>query len=104
MVLTDSNVEAYYYQNIITNKGYETLTSENKSKFLNKKVTVRSPMFCKNDKICNACAGQRFYLMHIKNVGLTSGRITNTLLNASMKNFHNAKIHFDEVDVNDLLL
>ena len=58
---------------------------------MNKPVKIRSSMFCKNDKICSVCAGKRFYILGIQNIGLTSGRVTNTLLNASMKNFHNAK-------------
>lgn len=80
------------------------LSPENRDKYLNKKVKLRSPMFCKNDKVCNKCAGERYYIMGIKNSGLTAGRISNTLLNASMKNFHVAKVVFDEVDLNDLLI
>lgn len=102
--LTPANIENYYYQNVITGKGYETLTEENKSKYINKKVTLRSPMFCKNDKLCSVCAGRRFYIMKINNMGLTAGRVTNTLLNAGMKNFHVAKIKYDEVDIDKLLL
>lgn len=101
--LTPSNAEDYYFQNIQTNKGYEVLTSENKDKFIGKEVVIRSPMFCKSDKICSVCAGRRFYLLGIKNIGLTTGRITNTLLNASMKNFHNAKLKYDTVNENNLL-
>ena len=103
--LTEDTIEDYYFQNIIKpNGGYERLTSENKDKYLNKKVKLRSAMFCKNDKICSVCAGQRFYIMGIKNMGVTTGRVTNTLLNAGMKNFHNAKVKFDKVDINKLLL
>ena len=104
MTLTPDNIEEYYYQNIMTAQGPVVLTSENKDEFVNKKVNIRSSMFCKNDKICSVCAGRRFYMMGIKNIGLTSGRVTNTLLNASMKNFHNAKVKFDEVDINNLLI
>lgn len=104
IVLTKDNIEDYLFQNIITKNGYETLTSENSEKWLNKKVIIRSPMFCKNNKICSVCAGRRFYIMHIKNIGLTTGRITNTLLNKGMKNFHVAKVVFDEVDIDSLLL
>lgn len=104
ILLTKDNASDYYYQNIITPKGYVVLTNENVNQFLNKKVTFRSPMYCKNDKICSVCAGRRFYIMGIRNIGLTTGRVTNTLLNKSMKNFHNAKVKYDEVDINNLLL
>ena len=103
LVLTEDNVEKYYFQNIVTSKGYVVLTSDNKDKFLNKKVLIRSPMYCKGNKLCSVCSGRRFYIMGIRNSGLTAGRVTNTLLNASMKNFHNAKLKFDTVDINDLL-
>ena len=104
ITLTPDVIEDYYYQNIMTPKGPVPLTSENRKDFENKKVTVRSSMFCRSDKICSVCAGRRFYMMGIKNIGLTSGRVTNTLLNASMKNFHEAKVKFDEVDLSTLLI
>ena len=36
LTLDNSNIEDYYFQNIITSggKGYETLTSDNKDKFI----------------------------------------------------------------------
>ena len=104
ILLTKDNIEKYFYQYIIDGNKYTMLSRENADKWVNKKVTIRSPMFCKNDHICNICAGERFYIMGIKNVGLTLGRITNTLLNAGMKNFHIAKVKFDEVDVDKLLI
>lgn len=82
----------------------EMLSVDNREKYIGKKVIIRSPMFCKGDKLCSICAGKRFEIMGIKNAGLTAGRITNTLLNASMKNFHNAKVKYDIVDINDLLI
>lgn len=60
-------------------------------------------MYCSGNKICSICAGKRWEIMGIKNMGLTAGRITNTLLNASMKNFHNAKVKMDHVNIADLI-
>ena len=103
--LTEDEISDYYFQYIIKKDGTtELLTPDNKDKYLNKKVNLRSPMFCKTDKVCSICAGQRYYTMGIKNAGLTTGRISNTLLNASMKNFHVAKVNFDEVNLSDLLI
>lgn len=103
--LTEDEISDYYFQYIIKKDGTtELLTPDNKDKYLNKKVKLRSPMFCKTDKVCSICAGQRYYTMGIKNAGLTTGRISNTLLNASMKNFHVAKVNFDEVNLSDLLI
>jgi hypothetical protein len=36
--------------------------------------------------------------------GLTTGRISNTLLNLGMKAFHNSKIKLDVVDIDKLLI
>lgn len=105
ILLTEDEISDYYFQYIIKKDGkVELLTPDNKDKFVNKKVKIRSPMFCKTDKTCNICSGQRYYTMGIKNSGLTTGRISNTLLNQSMKNFHIAKVNFDEVDISDLLI
>ena len=105
LTLTEDDIEDYYYQYIIKpNGGYDLLSPKTKKQYLNKKIKLRSPMFCKNDKFCSICAGKRFYQMGIKNVGLTTGRITNNMLNASMKNFHNAKVRYDEVNINELLI
>lgn len=104
LLLDESNIESYYFQNVITRNGYELLTPDNRNKYLNKKVKIRTPMFCHSNKICSVCAGRRFYIMDIKNAGLTTGRVTNNMLNASMKNFHNAKVNFDEVDIDTLLI
>lgn len=104
LYLHDSCIEDFIYQTIQIKPGkYETLTYENMDKYRNKKVRLRSPMYCTTDKICSVCAGRRPYLLGIYNMGLTSGRVPNTLLNQSMKQFHQSKIVMDEVDVNDLL-
>ena len=103
--LTNSNINNYSYQYVIKkNDGYELLEPDTFNKYIGKKVTLRSPMFCKGDKLCSICSGKRFHIMNIENAGLTTGRVTNTMLNASMKNFHNAKVQYDEVDINHLLI
>lgn len=104
VTLTKNVISDYYYQNIISGGKLVTLTPSNADQYIGKTVTMRSPMFCAGDKICAACAGKRFYIMGIQNAGLTAGRISNTLLNKSMKNFHNAKVKYDNVNLDDLLI
>lgn len=104
VLLTKDNISKYHYQYAIGKKGPELITPDNQSNYMNKKVVIRSPLCCKGDKICNICAGNRFYIIGIENAGLTAGRVPNNMLNAGMKNFHVAKIKFDDVDVNHLLL
>lgn len=105
LTLTPTIINDFLYQYIIGEKGkLILLTPENADQFLNKKVKMRSPMACLSDKICSKCAGTRFETMGIENIGLTTGRISNTLLNAGMKNFHITKVKMNKVDVDTLLL
>lgn len=104
VLFTKGNIESFHFQYAIMGSKLELITPDNESKFINKKIRVRSPMFCPNDKICSICAGKRYGIMGIDNMGLTAGRITNTLLNASMKNFHASKVKLDKVNIDDLLI
>lgn len=55
-------------------------------------------MFCINDKICNICAGDLFYILNIKNIGLTSVVAPNTVMNISMKAFHDQTVKRKKLD------
>jgi hypothetical protein len=105
IVLTEEVAESFLYQNIMLQSGrIVNLNPDTVPQYLNKKVKIRTPMFCPNDKCCSVCAGKRPYIMDIKNMGLTTGRISNTFLNKSMKAFHQSKVQLDVVDVDKLLL
>lgn len=103
-VLTEEDGDNYDYQYNIEGNKLVLITPQNRSKYIGKKVKLRSPMYCSGDKLCSICAGKRWEIMGIKNSGLTAGRVTNTLLNASMKNFHSAKVSLDKVNIDDLLI
>lgn len=102
--LTPKLVSKFLYQYIKDGDKLVLLTEENKDKYINKKVKFRSPMFCLNDKICSKCAGVRFSNMGIENNGLTIGKISNTLLNLSMKKRHSMKLEVDNVEIDSLLI
>ena len=103
--LTEKNIEMYLYQYIKLDNGtLINLTSDNYKEYINKNVQIRTPMFCLTNKICSKCAGSRFEILDIKNVGLTSVRVSNTLLNLNMKKRHSSKVSLDEVDTNSLVI
>jgi hypothetical protein len=79
------------------------ITQNNIAKFLGKEVHMRSPMFCKSEKICNKCAGESFYKLGIMNAGLLSSTLSGNLMNMSMKKFHNTSIKFSKIDVNEYI-
>lgn len=104
-VLTEDNYKTYMYQNVmLANGGHVPITEENKNKLLNKKVIIRSPMFCKNDEICSVCAGRTPYDFDMKNIGLNAGSISNSLMNKRMKLFHETKVKFNKVDIDNLII
>lgn len=103
--LTDSNYNDYMYQYAVGPGGKLTiLTADNKSQFVNRRVKLRSPIGCLSPKICNVCMGERFYILGIRNAGLTAGRVPNSIMNANMKAFHITKVQINEVDPDKLLL
>lgn len=75
------------------------LTDENIDRYVGKEVRLRSPMYCKNDKVCSKCAGELFHKMGIKNAGLLNDAIAGVLMNASMKKFHDATVKFTKIDI-----
>jgi hypothetical protein len=79
------------------------LNNENKSKYINKLVKMRSPLFCKGDKICNKCAGNYYYKMGSKNIGLLTTEIGGIILNSSMKAFHDSTVHLKKINIDDYI-
>lgn len=103
-VLTADEVDDYTYQYINDNGKLVLLTEDNADKYIGKKIKLRSPMFCASQKICRHCIGEIPKMLNIESIGLTTGRIANTILAKKMKLFHNAKVKFDDIDINDLLV
>jgi hypothetical protein len=67
-------------------------------------LKFRSPLYCgSKGGICSRCAGSMFYRMGVQNVGLIAGRIGTTLLNASLKQFHDASIKTKRVNMKDYI-
>ena len=97
-------VDDYTYQYIVDNGKLVLLTEDNAGKYVGKKIKLRSPMYCASQKICRHCIGEIPKMLNIEAIGLTTGRIANTILAKKMKLFHNAKVKFDEIDINDLLV
>ena len=100
-VLTDDLIDAFIYSYIIKPDGsLEELTSDNIDKYRNKKVKVRSTLFCKNKngKVGHHCAGNFFYRRGNKNIGLAVSQIATRLKLTSMKAFHNSTVTTAEIE------
>ena len=102
--LTDKNFGKYEFQYIMENGKPIMLSQDNKSKYVNKFVKLRSPMCCISEHVCNICVGQFPYITGIKNMGITFATIPNAAVDGGMKKFHKSAIQMDDVDVNTLIL
>lgn len=100
VVLTDKNKNMFMYSYILNNSGkLEELTSENISKYLNKKIKVRYAGFCKSKTgICNCCAGNFFLRRGNRNIGLAVAQIPTRLKLISMKSFHDSTVKTSKID------
>lgn len=100
-VITESNIRTNVFRYIVDEeeKKIVKLTMDNYKKYLNKKVKMRSPLFCIGENFCNVCAGDYFYRMNIQNVGNTSTRATSTMMNKSLKAMHDVSLNVAKVDI-----
>jgi hypothetical protein len=103
-VLTPDKADKVKNRYIIEGSKLVELNLENMPKYIGKRVKMRSPMYCKGECLCNACAGNAFYNQGIKNVGLTAANIGSDFLNLLMKAFHDSTMSFISLDVNDIVI
>lgn len=102
--ITKDNKGDFMYRYVESNKGITLLDASNIDSYVGKTVKMRSPMYCIGEKLCNKCAGELYYKLGIKNAGLTSSRASSTLLNLSMKKFHDSTAKIYDIDVNDIVI
>ena len=99
VVLTEDNYVRYIYNNIIGPNGkLIELNSQNAKNYFGKKVKMRMAYLCKNEHPCAACAGNFYYKLGVRNVGLTMMQVFSIFKNKSMKAFHDATVELTEMD------
>ena len=102
-VLREDMKDDFTLQYIMEGNKAVLLTDDNVDKYVGKTIHLRSPMFCGADKLCRHCVGELPKDLNIEAIGLTTGRVPNTILAKKMKLFHNAKFKYNKVDLNKLL-
>lgn len=106
--LTKDNLDLFIDQYIVdTNGKLILITGDLDSKYLNHPVKLRSPMYClhikEGDCICSKCAGERYYKLGIRSIGLTSTSLTGQIVNKNMKLRHNLTIEMNDIDLDKLI-
>ena len=98
----------FLYRYIIEGSKLVMLTDENIRKYIGKEVKLRSPMYCigvgPEKCVCNKCAGDFYYKIGKKNIGLLCSRPAETTKRLSMKKFHSNLIENFTINVDDMLL
>ena len=106
VVLTEKNLNLWMYSYIIEGSKLVELTSENKSKYIGKKVKLRFSALCESKTgICNKCMGNLYYRLDMKaNVGASLTQIPSTQKNIFMKAFHDSTQSLYEMDLGKVFL
>ena len=104
ITITEGNKKDFLYRYIKEGNRLICLEPDVINKYVGKTVKLRSPLMCVGKKICNHCAGDMYYRLGIKNVGLTASKVATTLTNLNMKKFHENLVKTTQIDVNDMLI
>ena len=104
IVLTEKNINLWMYSYIIEGSKLVELTSDNKDKYLGKKLKIRYSAFCESKTgICNKCMGNLYYRLGEKvNVGTSLTQIPSTQKNISMKAFHDSTQQLFEMNLEEV--
>lgn len=100
VILTESNINEWMYAYIIEGSKLVELTSQNKSKYIGKKVKVRFSALCESKTgICNKCMGNLYYRLDKTNVGTSLTQIPSVQKNIAMKSFHDSTQSLYDMDL-----
>lgn len=101
-LITKKNIGDYHlsYVRLVGEKKWILLDGDKFDTYTDKTLEIRSPKFCKDIHTCSKCAGELYYRMGIKNVGLLTGRIASKILNASLKFFHDVSTKYSDINLN----
>lgn len=98
----------FLYRYIIEGNKLTLLTDENITKYIGKEVKMRSPMYCigvgRQKCTCNKCAGDFYYKIGKRKIGLLCSRPAETCKRLSMKKFHSNLIKSFHIDVEDMFV
>ena len=104
--VTKDNIDDFKMYHFIMEDGKPKLiTPKNANEYLGKTVKLRTPSCCKmkDPFYCNVCYGDRMYRISVENVGNTYQTAAGSMLNSSMKSFHDTSVKTYAVKVEDLL-
>ena len=103
ITITNKNKDDVLYMWINEDGSLKQIDRDNIDSYVGKTVHMRTPMTCIGDKICSKCAGQLFYMLGIRNVGLFSVQISHSALNMGLKAKHDSNVEIYKLDPDKLI-
>ena len=78
------------------------ITEDNVSKYIDKQILIRSPMYCKSKTgYCEKCAGKLFTSLDLKAISMEIVDITSTFVTQALKSMHGTAISIDTIKFED---
>lgn len=87
---TESLAKSLLWRNIIDEEGKTHLiTTKNYKQLIGKRIKVKSPIYCKNKKICKKCYGNLHKILHSDQIGMIATHaVGERTVQLVLKNFH----------------
>ena len=97
--------ESILYDYMINDdKTLTCITPELKKSLVGKVIKLRTPLYCTcKDYFCNHCAGDRYYKLGIKDIGMTATITTGTIMQKNMKAMHDVSVKTTSMNISDLI-
>jgi hypothetical protein len=98
-VTLDKNMmKLLMYSYIVEGSKLVRLDSTTMSKYAGKTVKMRFSSLCKNECICNKCAGDLYYILGVENIGTATPQMASAVKNIMMKAFHDSTEKFTQMN------
>ena len=102
-LITEKDKETYIGRYIISNGKPLLLTDENIDKYINKVVTLRTPMFCHMENhFCSTCMGEQAK-NYQNGIAIMVINMAGIILNTSMKAMHDQSIKIVKLNLDDMI-
>ncbi len=98
VTLDNNHMKMLMYSYIVEGSKLVRLDSSNMDKYRGKTVKMRFSSLCKNEHICNKCAGDLYYLLGITNIGTATPQLASIVKNVMMKSFHDSTEKYIQMD------
>ena len=98
VTLDNNNLDKLMYSYIVEGNRLVRLDSTTIDKYRGKKVKMRFSSLCKNEHICNKCAGDLYYILGVTNVGTATPQLASAVKNIMMKSFHDSTEKYVTMD------